>query len=379
MTDNKTDCSYIPPTPPTLPFLDPALGGINRKLTEGKRLDRRDGLACLATTDLAGLGALAHGVRTARHGLKATYVSNQHLNYTNICVNKCRFCAFHRDVGQEGAYLITPEQAAERIAQTPVDDLREIHIVGGCHPDMDFDYYLELMNALRAVRPGIGLKAFTAVEIRHLADKAGLTTEEALARLKEAGLTGMPGGGAEVFSERIRAELFPSKIDADEWLAIHGQAHALGIGTNATLLFGHIETAEEVVDHLLRLREQQDKSAGFRAFIPLAFHPENTPLSHLPGPSGVEILKVIALSRLLLDNIAHIKAYWVMLGMKLTQTALSFGANDLEGTIVAERIAHDAGAKTAKGMTRRQLIRAIEEAGFIPTERDTRHDSIFGD
>lgn len=379
MTDNKTDCSYIPPTPPTLPFLDPALSGINRKLIDGKRLDRQDGLACLATSDLAGLGALAHGVRTARHGLKATYVSNQHLNYTNICANKCRFCAFHRDADQEGAYLITPEQAAERISQTPVEDLREIHIVGGCHPDLGFDYYLELMNALQAVRPGIGLKAFTAVEIRHLADKAGLTTEETLVRLKEAGLTGMPGGGAEVFSERIRAQLFPGKISADEWLAIHGQAHALGIGTNATLLFGHIETAEEIVDHLIRLRDQQDKSGGFRAFIPLAFHPENTPLSHLPGPSGVEILKVIALSRLLLDNIAHIKAYWVMLGMKLTQTALSFGANDLEGTIVAERIAHDAGAKTAKGMTRRQLVRAIEEAGFIPTERDTRHDSLFGD
>ena len=244
---------------------------------------------------------------------------------------------------------------------------------------MGLDYYLDLLHALRQAKPGIGLKAFTAVEVKHLADKAGLTTEETLIRLKEAGLTGMPGGGAEVFSERVRAKLFPYKICADDWLAIHGQAHSLGIGTNATLLFGHIETDEEIVAHLLRLREQQDKSGGFRAFVPLAFHPENTPIDHLPGPSGVKILKVIALSRLILDNIAHIKAYWVMLGMKLTQTALSFGANDLEGTIVIERIAHDAGAKTAKGMTKSQIVKSIEDAGFIPTERDTRHDFLFGD
>ena len=298
------------------------------------------------------------------------------LNYTNICENRCGFCAFHRVSGSADGYAMAPEEAAEQIAESPVADLREVHLVGGCHPDLDFPYYRALLQALDHVRPGLKIKAFTAVEIAHMAAIAHISTLECLKRLKESGLSAMPGGGAEVFTERVREALFPRKINADTWLKIHGEAHGLGIGTNATLLFGHMETPAERIEHLLRLRSQQDVSGGFRAFIALPFHPENTPLSHMPGPTAVDILKTIAVSRLILDNFAHIKAYWVMLGPRLTQTALHFGADDLEGTIVKERIAHQAGAKTAAGLTRNRLMALIKEAGFEPVQRDTFHQPV---
>jgi aminodeoxyfutalosine synthase len=248
--------------------------------------------------------------------------------------------------------------------------------VGGCHPHLEMGYYRELLMALCGTKPGLKLKAFTAVEIDHIAVKAGTSSLECLKQLKADGLSAMPGGGAEVFSERIRESLFPRKISADRWLEIHGEAHSLGIGTNATLLFGHMETLEERIEHLLRLRRQQDSTKGFRAFIALPFHPENTPLAHLPGPTGVDILKTIATARLILDNFSHIKAYWVMLGLKLTQAALHFGADDLEGTIVKERIAHQAGAATVPGLTRNRLVEMIKEAGLVPVQRDTFHQPI---
>ena len=355
---------------------DPVLKEIGKKLLEAERLGMEDGLACLATLDLTGLGQLALGVKRSLYGDKAFFISNHHLNYTNICENRCRFCAFHRASGSSDGYAMTPEEAAGQIAESPVADLREVHLVGGCHPDLDFPYYPALLQALNQARPGLKIKAFTAVEIAHMASIAHISTMECLKRLKEAGLAAMPGGGAEVFSERVREALFPRKIDADTWLRIHGEAHSLGIGTNATLLFGHMETPAEQIEHLLRLRSQQDASGGFRAFIPLPFHPENTPLSHMPGPTAVDVLKTIAASRLILDNFAHIKAYWVMLGPRLTQTALHFGADDLEGTIVKERIAHQAGAKTAAGMTRDRLMALIKEAGFEPVQRDTFHQPL---
>ncbi|MCP4579944.1 MAG: aminofutalosine synthase MqnE [Deltaproteobacteria bacterium] len=355
---------------------DPAIRTVGRKLIKHERLEPKDGLACFNTKDLIGLGQIASAVKRVRYGNKAFFISNHHLNYTNVCENRCRFCAFHRAPDSKDAYTYSPEEAAELIAQSPVADLREIHLVGGCHPHLEFDYYTELLKALIRAKPDLKLKAFTAVEIDHMASKAGISSLDCLKRLKDAGLSAMPGGGAEVFSERVREALFPNKISADRWLEIHGEAHGLGIGTNATLLFGHMESLEERVMHLFRLREQQDISKGFKAFIALPFHPKNTPLDHLPGPTGVDILKTIATARLILDNIDHIKAYWVMLGPKLTQTALHFGADDLEGTIVKERIAHQAGAATATGLTRKRLGELIEEAGLVPEQRDTFHKPI---
>ena len=355
---------------------DSGLREIARKLARGERLQQEDGLICLETTDLCGLGQLALAVKKHRHGNRAFFIANHHLNYTNVCENRCRFCAFHRPLGSAVSYAMTPEEAARRIAESPVPDLHEVHLVGGCHPALDLSYYLDLLRAIARARPGVKLKAFTAVEIAHMANQTGLSPQECLSRLKEAGLVAMPGGGAEVFSERLRDELFPHKIDAREWLSIHATAHRLGIRTNATLLFGHLETCAERVDHLIRLREQQDESGGFQAFIALPFHPANTPLKDLPGPTGVDILKTIAAARLLLDNIPHIKAYWVMLGPKLTQTALHFGADDLEGTIVHERIAHEAGARTETGLTVAQLVELIREVGCEAVERDTFHQPL---
>ena len=355
---------------------DSGLRDIAGKLARGEPLDRQDGLSCFEANDLCGLGQLALAVKKHRHGNRAFFIANHHLNYTNVCENRCLFCAFHRPLGSTDGYAMTPEEAARRIAESPVSDLREVHLVGGCHPVLDLSYYLDLLRAIARARPGVKLKAFTAVEIAHMANKTGLSCQECLSRLKEAGLVAMPGGGAEVFSDRLRDELFPHKIDAREWLSIHATAHRLGIKSNATLLFGHLETWAERVDHLIRLREQQDESGGFQAFIALPFHPANTPLKDLPGPTGVDILKTIATARLLLDNIPHIKAYWVMLGPKLTQTALHFGADDLEGTIVHERIAHEAGAHTETGLTVAELVELIREAGCEPVERDTFHQPL---
>jgi aminodeoxyfutalosine synthase len=332
-----------------------------------------DGIACLETTDPLGLASLAHEVRRQKYGNRAFYVVNRHLNYTNVCSNRCKFCAFRRPAGSEDAYLLSPREAAEVIAASGPKELKEIHVVGGVSPQPDFSYYADLLSALRGAAPHASIKAFTAVEIDHIAAKGGLSWEECLVALRNAGLGALPGGGAEVFSERVRRKLFPSKISACDWLAIHATAHRLGIGTNATLLFGHIETHEERVEHLLRLRQQQDETAGFRAFIPLPFHPLRTELSHLPGPTAVETLKLIAVSRLILDNIPHIKAYWVMLGLKLAQMALHFGADDLEGTVVHESIAHEAGASTSKGLIRAELEELIIDAGFVPIERDSFH------
>jgi aminodeoxyfutalosine synthase len=355
---------------------DNALTQVARKFFNGCRLDLADGLTCLQTNDLLGLGSLASAARRARFGDQAFYVINHHLNYTNICINGCKFCAFHRIYGSGHGYVLSPETAAEKIASAGVEGLREAHVVGAINPDLEFSYYLDLLRAIRQVSPNIRLKAFTAVEIDHIAKKADLSWTECLSALKDAGLSAMPGGGAEVFSERVKQKLFPSKIDADTWLAVHGSAHKVGIGTNATLLFGHIETPEERINHLLRLRDQQDETGGFRSFVPLVFHAANTSLSHLPGPTGVEILKTIATARLVLDNIPHIKAYWIMLGLKLAQSALHFGADDLEGTIVQEKITHEAGATTAAGLSKPELEELIISAGFKPIERDTFHQRV---
>ncbi|MCF8031811.1 MAG: aminofutalosine synthase MqnE [Desulfarculaceae bacterium] len=355
---------------------DPALLPIAAKLAAGQRLSYDDGLTLMTSRDLLGLGALAHPARLAKNGQRAYYVINRHVNYSNVCVNKCAFCAFWRDEDQEGAYLLGPEEAAALAAEHPGLDLAELHVVGSCHPGLGLDYYCDLLRAVGRARPEAGLKAFTAVEIDHFARQEGITTGQVLDRLIEAGLAAMPGGGAEIFSSRVRARLCAKKAPAAQWLSISGQAHERGIPTNATMLYGHIETPSERVEHLLALRDQQDISGGFSAFIPLAFHPDNTELNQMNRTSGLDDLRVIAASRLLLDNFPHIKAYWVMLGPKLAQVALNFGADDLDGTIVEERITHAAAAPTAKGLTEDELRHMIQAAGFTPVRRDCFYNSL---
>ncbi len=378
MKNNCFDSSKISSDPTTLlsRITDEALVKVGKKFFSGGRLDRADGLACLETTDLLGLGTLASAVRMARYGNYASYVVNHHINYTNICVNGCKFCAFFRSPGAKDGYVLSPEDVTRQIGESSGMGLREVHLVGAVNPELGFDYYISLLNAIRTSFPQVRIKAFTAVEIAQISRLASLSWSDCLSELRKAGLEALPGGGAEIFSDRIRQSLFPAKIGADSWLAIHGEAHRLGIGTNATMLFGHIETLSERIDHLFRLRDQQDETGGFRAFIPLVFHPRNTLLADLPDLTSVEILKTIATSRLILDNVPHVKAYWVMLGMKTAQAALHFGADDLEGTIVAEKIAHQAGAGTAAGLSRNELEQLILDAGFQPRERDTFHQAV---
>ncbi len=361
----------LPPLEVSPRFLsDPALVPVAEKLRRGIRLEREDGLSLMQSRDLVGLGYLAHAARLAKNGRAAYYVVNRHLNYSNICVNSCAFCAFRRRAGQEGAYRLTPRQAAEQVCQPVGLRVDELHVVGSCHPELKLDYYLELLRELGRARPGAALKAFTPVEIDHMARLSGLEAGEVLDRLIAAGLKAMPGGGAEVFSPRVRAKLCPDKTSGERWLEIAGLAHQRGIPTNATMLYGHIETPAERVDHLLALREQQDKTGGFNAFIPLAYHPKNTDLGGEGPTTALDDLRVMATSRLILDNFPHIKAYWVMLGTKLAQVALSFGADDLDGTIVEERITHEAGATTATGLTESELVHHIRAAGFQPVRRD---------
>ncbi|ABW67077.1 aminofutalosine synthase MqnE [Desulfosudis oleivorans] len=341
------------------------------KVKNSVRLDAEDGMRLYESNDLAGIGGIADYVRKKRHGNKAFYVHNRHINYTNICVNRCLFCAYSKDKGDTGTYVLSPDQVGSDAKKPENAGVREFHIVGGINPDLPFDYYLDLIRALKKARPDATVKAFTAVEIDFIARMAGLSLEDTIAGLKAAGLAMLPGGGAEVLCDRVRQKLFAKKISAARWLEVMETVHRAGLVTNATLLYGHIETLEERVDHLLTLRRLQDTTGGFSAFIPLAFHSANTKLSALPPTTAYDDLKTIAVARLLLDNIDHIKAYWVMIGEKLAQVALSFGADDLDGTIIEERITHTAGATSAKGLTVSQLRHMVESAGFEAVERDS--------
>lgn len=357
-------------------FADPALGPIYEKVLARERLTREDGLTLYRTPDLLGVGYLADLVRRRLHGNKAYYIYNQHINYSNICVNGCRFCAFGKKAGEPGAYEMTLEDILAKVRERLHEPITEIHIVGGLHPDLPFSYYLEMLRGIKALRPNVHLQAFTAVEVAHLADLAGLSVADTLLALKEAGLGSLPGGGAEVFSPRIRGELCPKKLSPEGWLEVCKTAHRLGLRTNATMLYGHLETLEERVEHLLRLREAQDETGGFLTFIPLAFHPRNTRLEHLRETTGFDDLKNLAVARLLLDNFPHIKAFWVMIGPKMAQLSLAFGADDIDGTVMEERITHMAGAQTPQGLTRAQLLQMIREAGCEPVERDTLYNVI---
>jgi aminodeoxyfutalosine synthase len=317
------------------------------------------------------VGRLADAARRRLHGLTAFYVVNTHVNYTNVCINCCRFCAFHRDASDPGAYLLGPEEVLGRARPDLEAGATEVHIVGGLHPAVDLDYGLAVLGRLREAFPQVSIQAFTAVEVAYMAGRAGLSPAEALARLRAAGLTGLPGGGAEIFDPEVRRQICPRKISGRQWLAVHRAAHALGLPTNATMLYGHIERPEHRVDHLLALRDLQDETGGFRAFIPLAFHPHATGYADLPGPSGWDDLKTIACARLLLDNVPHIKAFWIMLGMDVAQVALRFGADDLDGTVMREEITHAAGARTPQRLSVERIEHLIRAAGCEPVERDT--------
>ncbi|MBD5558485.1 MAG: aminofutalosine synthase MqnE [Desulfovibrio sp.] len=361
------------------------LSSILEKVLSGERLSYEDGLALFACPDLTAVGALAAEVRFRLHGDAAFYVVNRQVNYTNVCVNGCLFCAFRRDHEDEaGAFVLGKEDILARLeaAQGGSLSLDEMHMVGGCHPTLGLAWFEDLLRTVADRWPGLPLKAFTPVEIAHFAALEGISTLEVLQRLKACGLRMMPGGGAEIFDAELRARICPHKADAEAWLRISGEAHSLGIATNCTMLFGHLESPAMRVEHLLRLRAQQDKSGGFTCFIPLPFLTENSRLE-LPeersGPvRGLDQLRTVAVSRLLLDNIPHIKAYWIMLGPKLAQTALWYGADDLDGTIVEERIGHMAGAASAQGMTIAELEAMIRASGFRPVRRNAVFEAVPG-
>jgi aminodeoxyfutalosine synthase len=347
------------------------LADIYEKVLAGQRLSREDGLRLYGSHDLLTIGFLANLVRERLHGQKTYWVYNQHINYSNICTNGCRFCAFSRRLGEQGGFVLRLEEVANKVRERLHEPITEIHVVGGCHPDLSFSYYLDLVRTIKGMRPEVTVKAFTAVEVAHLAQNEGLAISEVLLALKEAGVEALPGGGAEVFSDRVRQLLCPEKLSGEGWLEVAKEAHQLGMRTNATLLYGHLETAAERVDHLLALRKAQDETGGFITFIPLAFQPANTGIPALQERTGYTDLKTVALSRLLLDNFAHVKAYWIMLGVKMAQTALYFGADDLDGTVMEEHIGHMAGASSAEALTPEQLETLIRAAGHEPVQRDT--------
>ncbi len=365
-----------------IPIEDSSLKPIAEKVAAGERLGFDDGVALYQSQDLLTVGRLANQVREQRHGDLTYFNVNRHLNPTNVCVASCRLCAFGRKPGGEGSYTMALEEAFQTAAEGWTEAVTEFHIVGGLHPDLPFKYYLDLIRGLRERFPTVHLKALTAVEIAYLARLAKISVRDVLVKLKEAGLGSLPGGGAEIFAPKVRRVICDHKIGAHTWLKVHRLAHELGLNSNATMLYGHIESADDRTDHLLQLRklqdedESKDKAGGFMTFIPLAFHPENTALAHLPKTTGVQDLKNIAVARLLLDNFPHIKAYWIMMTPEVAQIALRFGADDLDGTVVEEKIYHDAGATTAQSLTRSQLIALIRAAGREPVERDTLYRRV---
>jgi aminodeoxyfutalosine synthase len=355
---------------------DPRLEPIAAKVLAGERLNFDEGLILYGSSDVLAVGWLANYVRERMHGDLTYFNVNRHINPTNVCVAACKLCAFGRKKGDPAGYTMALEEAYETAASGYSEAVTEFHIVGGLHPDLPLQYFLDLVRGLKLRFPKVHIKAFTMVEVAYLARRAKLSIEETLVKFREAGVDSMPGGGAEIFATRVRSIICDHKIDGEEWLTTARLAHKLGFRTNATMLYGHIENDEDRVDHLLKLRSLQDETGGFQTFIPLAFHPENTPLDHLPVTTGLTDIRQIAVSRLLLDNFAHIKAYWQMLTPKIAQIALRFGADDLDGTVIEEKIYHDAGATTPQGMTRKDLCRLITEAGRVPVERDTLYHAV---
>jgi aminodeoxyfutalosine synthase len=349
---------------------------ILQKVEAGERLDFQDGVALYRTSDILALGYMANLVRERMHGSVAYFNVNRHINPTDVCVASCRLCAFGKRTRDPKAYTMSLEEVWHRAGEGWSEAVTEFHIVGGLHPELTLDWYCEMLRGLKQRFPQAHLKAFTMVEIAYLAKRSKISARETLERLRDAGMDSLPGGGAEIFDERVRRIICDHKIDGNEWLETARTAHQLGLRSNCTMLYGHIENDEDRVDHLIHLRALQDETRGFVTFIPLAFHPDNTALQHIGKTTGFTDIKNIAVSRLLLDNIAHIKAYWVMMTPRIAQIALCFGADDIDGTIVEERIYHDAGATTAQSLRRAELLQLIRKAGREPVERDTLYRPV---
>jgi aminodeoxyfutalosine synthase len=362
---------------------DPRLVPIAGKVLAGERLDADEGVILFETSDILGLGALADWANRRRNGDRVFFVANQHLNPTNVCILRatCVFCSYARRPREEGAYTMTLDEAFHEAATARDTPVREFHIVGGLHPKLRLSYYEELIRGLKERHPGVEIKALTAVEIAHLARIEKTSVADVLGRLRDAGLDSMPGGGAEVFSKGVRATIAERKLAAEEWLDVHRTAHGMGIPTNCTMLYGHVESNRDRIEHLLALRDLQDETGGFLTYIPLAYHPDHNELGATLGrqgtaTTGFDDLKNLAVGRLFLDNIPHIKTHWIMNTAKVSQVALHFGVDDLEGTVVRERIYHDAGASTPEGLTFPEIIRLIRDAGRRPVERDALYREL---
>ena len=352
------------------------LSEIGEKVEKDIRLSKGDALTLMNSNNLISIGQLANKVRERKSGNYAYFNVNRHINLTNICVSRCKFCAFSRDKSDADAYAMTIDEVIG-IARSARDlGITEFHIVSGLHPDLTFDYYLDVIYRLKETMPDVHIQAFTAVEIAYFAKIANLSIKDVLIKLKAAGLGSLPGGGAEILNHRVREAVCSKKATAEEWLRVMRTAHNLGLKSNATMLYGHIETLEERIDHLLSLRKLQDETGGFQSFIPLPFHPNNTQLPDFKKPSAFENLKMLAISRLVLDNFHHIKAFWIMLGLKVAQLSLLFGVDDLDGTVVEEKITHAAGAETDQSISREALLDLVFKTGRVPVERDTLYNVI---
>lgn len=352
------------------------LAPLRDKVLAGQRLSFEDGRTLFATDDLHGLAALANYVNETLNGNRATFTFNRHLNYTNKCQYRCMFCAFRRDGDEPDTVVMDMDYVREHLMANFSDGMKEVHVVGGINPDLPFDYYTELLRTIKATRPHLHVKGFTMIELNHLAELAGRPVEWVVEALREAGLDSCPGGGAEVLSPRVHRKLYNGKLPPEEWIATVKKVHRAGLHTNATMLFGHIETTDERLDHMLAIRDVQQETGGFLQFIPLVFHPENTPLQRLGKTTGLDALRTIAVSRLMLDNLPHVKAYWIMLGLRIAQLGLLHGADDIDGTVVEEHITHDAGATTPQGLSTDELAGLIRETGRTPVLRDTLYTEL---
>jgi len=355
--------------------MEPSLRTIQDKVSAGVRLSEEDALALFLSRDIHAVGEMADLANRRVNGDRVYFIVNRHINPTNICVNRCKFCAFSKSGEEPLAYTMTLDEILSRAEEARVQNATELHVVGGLHPDLPFDFYLRMLRALRERFPEMHIQAFTAVEIDYFSQITGLPLEEVIRQLKDAGLGSLPGGGAEIFDPEIRNRICPEKITGDRWLEIMERVHNAGLRSNATMLYGHVETLASRVDHMRRLRDLQDRTGGFQSFIPLAFHPKNTEIAK-GYTSGLTDLLALAVGRIYLDNFRHVKSFWIMVGPKVAQVSLHFGVNDIDGTVVEERITHAAGARTGQEMTVAELVTLIRQAGRIPVERDTLYNVV---
>lgn len=349
---------------------------IREKIEKGQRISDAEALALFESNDLLAIGELAALANRKKNGDRVFFNVNRHINYTNLCVNRCKFCAFSKEEGEPGEYTLAMQDIREKAKEAAKAGATEIHIVGGLHPELPFDFYLQMLRTIKEVSTDLHIKAFTAVEIDYFAQLAELSIPAVIEKLKNAGLDSLPGGGAEILGQEVRDKICPEKISGTRWLEVTEMVHHAGLKSNATMLFGHLEGYADRVEHLRLLRDLQDRTGGFQTFIPLAFQPDNTRVPGAKGVGGVDALKTLAISRLYLDNFQHVKAYWVMLGLKIAQTALCFGVNDLDGTVVEEQIGHDAGADSPQALNKDGIIELIRKAGRTPVERDTLYNEL---